>query len=118
MEDLNNIETKIIRTQDENGEVHNFELVDVVEVDGNEYGLLVYVDEDETAETEKSEGCGCSNEECGCEEEEEIIIMKLNKSGESYSFETIEDDDEFSKVVEYLETECADDDEEDEEDAE
>lgn len=112
MEDLNNIETKIIKTQDENGEVHNFELIDVVEVDNNEYGLLVYVDENEE---EKTPACQCDEESCECEHEEEIIIMKLNKKGESYSFETIEDDDEFNKVVEYLETECIDEDEDEEE---
>lgn len=112
MEDLNNIESKIIRTQDENGETHNFELVDVVEVDGNEYGLLVYVEEGEVA---KATGCECDDEDCDCESEEEIIIMKLSKNGEAYSFETIENDDEFNKVVEFLETECEEEEEDDEE---
>ena len=38
--------------------------------------------------------------------------MRLNKEGEDYLFETIEDEDEFNKVEEYIKTM---DDEEDEE---
>lgn len=93
------LETKIISTKDENGEVHNFELLDIVEVEGKEYGLLVHVDE----ESECS--CGSeSEEECECEEE--VVIMKLIKNGDDYSFETIEDDEEFNKIVSFIETEC------------
>lgn len=93
MPDLENeqMEPRIIKTQDENGEIHNFELIDIVNIDEQDYGLLVYLDE----EGKKPEN----------EDEEEVVIMRLNKQDEAFTFETIEDDEEFDKVVSYLETE-------------
>ena len=88
--DLEPTEPKIIKTQDENGEIHNFELIDVLNVDDQEYGLLVYLDEKEKTEED---------------EEDEVIIMRLSKQDDAYTFETIENDDEFNKVVSYLENE-------------
>jgi uncharacterized protein YrzB (UPF0473 family) len=79
-------ENNVIKTVDENGKEHNFELVDVVVVDEQEYGLLLYLDED------KEEN----------EEEEEVVIMRLYKENDEYTFETIEDDEEFNKVVDAL----------------
>jgi uncharacterized protein YrzB (UPF0473 family) len=98
MSDLENeqMEPRIIKTQDENGEIHNFELIDIINVDNQDYGLLVYLDE----EGNKPED----------EDEEEVVIMRLSKQDDAFTFETIEDDDEFDRVVSYLET-----DEEDEE---
>lgn len=94
MEEMNleSMEPRIIKTQDENGEIHNFELVDVIHLDDRDYGLLVYLD-----------GKGEETEEG--EEEDEIVIMRLEKIDDAYTFETIEDDDEFNKVVTYLEEE-------------
>ena len=85
--------TRIIKTQDENGEVHSFELIDILEFEGNEYGLLAYMGE---------EGKPASEED---EEEEEVIIMRLSKTDDSYTFETIEDDEEFNRIISYLESE-------------
>ncbi len=84
-------QSKIIKTQDENGQVYNFELIDIMELDGQEYGLLVYLDENKTEEKD--------------EQEEEVVIMKLSKEDDSYTFETIEDDKEFEKIIAYLESE-------------
>ena len=95
-------EPQIIKTQDENGEEHNFELIDVVTVDGNDYGLLLYIDE--TKEESESE----SEDD---EEEEEVVVMKLNKEGDSFTFESIESDEEFNKVLEAINSECDCDDE-------
>jgi hypothetical protein len=86
-------ETKIIKTEDENGNVFNFELIDIIEVDGQEYGLLVMVEE----EGEAAEG---GDDE---EVEEEVVLMRLNSSEDGYTFETIEDDKEFEKVISQLE---------------
>lgn len=93
MQDINfeETESKIIKTQDENGEIHNFELVDIINFDGQDYGLLVHLDGQEEAEDD--------------EEEEEVVIMRLSKQDEAYTFETIEDDDEFNKVISYIEAE-------------
>ena len=98
MQDINfeETESKIIKTQDENGEIHNFELVDIINLDGQDYGLLIHLDGQEETDEDK---------------EEEVVIMRLSKQDEAYTFETIEDDDEFNKVISYIEAEeeCEDD---------
>ena len=91
---MENEERQIIETIDEDGNVINFELYDIVEVDNQEYALLLPADDDEDSE------------------DSELLLMRLNKEGEEYLFETIEDEDEFNKVEEYIKTM---DDEEDEE---
>lgn len=75
-------EDQIIETVDENGNVVKFELYDIVEVDEKEYALLLPADE---------------------EDADEVVLMKITKDGEEYLFETIDDDDEFEKVAEYVE---------------
>ena len=85
-------EDQIIETLDENGNVIKFELYDIVEVDEQEYALLLPVEE---------------------EEGNEVILMRLTNDGEDYLFETIDDDAEFEKVAAYVEN--MDDEEEDEE---
>lgn len=92
---MENDEKQLIETVDEEGNVINFELFDIIEVDEQEYALLLPADTDE----EDSE-------------EGEIVLMRLTKDGEDYLFETIEDDEEFKKVEEYIKTM---EDEEDEE---
>ncbi len=87
-----NMEPKIIKTQDENGEIHNFELLNIVKVDGQDYGLLIYVDEED-------------KEDDLDEDEDEVVIMRLSQEDGSFVLETVEDDNEFNKVLEYLETE-------------
>ena len=85
------VETRIIKTQDENGELYSFELIDVIEYNGREYGLLIHVNEEEPKESSAED------------EEEEVVIMRLNKENDGYVFETIEDDEEFNQIIEYLE---------------
>lgn len=75
-------EDQIIETVDENGNVVKFELFDIVEVDEQEYALLLPVGE---------------------EEAEEVVLMKITKDGEEYLFETIDNDEEFEKVATYVE---------------
>lgn len=92
---MENDEKQLIETVDEEGNVINFELFDIIEVDEQEYALLLPAEADE----EDSE-------------EGEIVLMRLTKDGEDYLFETIDDDEEFKKVEEYIKTM---EDEEDEE---
>ena len=73
----------LIETVDEQGNVINFELFDIVEVDEQEYALLL------PAERE--------------EDDEELVLMRLSKDGEDYIFESIDNDEEFNKVAEYVE---------------
>lgn len=75
-------EDQIIETLDENGNVIKFELYDIVEVDEQEYALLLPVEE---------------------EEGDEVVLMKLTKDDEDYLFETIDDDEEFDRVANYVE---------------
>lgn len=109
MENFENadLENQIIQTEDEEGNLHNFELIDIIEVDSQEYGILLYVDEEATKSDDE-------------DEEEELAIMRLVKEGEGYIFETIEDEAEFEKVSAFVEAELNaeldDEDEEDEED--
>lgn len=79
-------EEQLIETIDEEGNVINFELIDIIEMDGQEYGLLLPKDDEES------------------EEEKEVVLMRLTKEGEEYVFEMIEDDEEFNKVVDYIDT--------------
>ncbi len=83
---MENEEKQLIETVDEEGNVINFELFDIIEVDGQEYALLL----PPNAEEESEDG--------------EILLMRLTKDGDDYLFETIEDDDEFNKVEEYIKT--------------
>ncbi|MEE3350149.1 MAG: DUF1292 domain-containing protein [Candidatus Gastranaerophilaceae bacterium] len=91
---MENEENQLIETVDEDGNVINFELYDIVEVDGQEYALLLPAEEEDDSD------------------EAEIVIMRLTKDGEDYIFETIEDDDEFNKVAEYVENLTDEEDEE------
>ena len=76
---------QMIETIDEEGNKVVFELLDIVTVDNIEYALLLPVEEKKK------------------EEEGEILVMRLKKDGEEFSFEAIEDDDEFNKIAEYIE---------------
>ena len=86
-------QSKIIKTQDENGKIYNFEFIDILEFEGQEYGLLMYIDEENDSVSKDEQN------------EEEVVIMKLIKNNDNYIFETIDDDKEFEKVVAYLESE-------------
>lgn len=69
---------------DEKGEEVEFEYLDTIEMDGNEYAVLLPVDEaDDEEETET----------------EEVIILKLatDESGED-SFVSVDDEGELQKV--------------------
>lgn len=79
-------ENRIIETVDEEGNVITFELYDIIEVEEKEYALLLPAEDDDNSE------------------EGSIVIMRLAKDGEDYIFETIDDDNEFNKVAEYVES--------------
>ncbi len=83
---MENEENQLIETVDENGNVITFELYDIVEVDEQEYALLLPAEEEDESD------------------EAELVIMKLTKDGEDYLFETIDDEAEFEKVASYVES--------------
>jgi uncharacterized protein YrzB (UPF0473 family) len=75
----------IVILVDENGDEVEFEHIDTIEMNGNEYVVLAPLGEEVTEETD----------------EEEIVILKVdhNEDGED-TFVTIEDDDELDDVFE------------------
>lgn len=81
-------EDNIIETIDEDGEVIKFELFDVIEFEEKEYALLLPVGVEVDEESDESE----------------MVLMRLVKDGEDYSFETIDDEEEFERVSDYLES--------------
>ena len=95
---MEELESNIIQTKDENGELQSFELIDVFTVNDKDYAALIKVSEDGTPLDK--------------DEEEELILMRLIEEEDSYTFEEIEDDDEFNAVVDAFENEIDDEDEE------
>lgn len=95
---MENEENQLIETIDEEGNIITFELYDIIEVDGQEYALLLPADDNEDSD------------------EAELVIMRLTKDGEDYIFETIDNDAEFEKVAAYVES--LEDDEEPEDEVE
>ncbi len=76
-------ENKIIETIDEEGNPVKFELYNIIEFEDKDYALLRPLESEDT---------------------EELVLMEIVADGEEYSFETIEDDDEFERVSEYIES--------------
>lgn len=73
----------VIETVDENGNSIKFELFNMINFEGKDYALLLPVDK---------------------EQSEELVLMEIIKDGEDYSFASIEDDDEFERVSDYIES--------------
>ena len=80
-EELDNI----IVLNDENGEEVPFEFLDVIELDDEEYVVLLPVEEDEESETEG-----------------EVVILKIEdtESEEEESYVSVEDEEILNKVFE------------------
>ncbi len=84
-------EVAVVETTDEDGNVHYFEPVEEFEIDGSLYALLVY----------QGDSLDAPDSEEGYEEE--FVVMKVTLDGEDRVYESIEDEDEFNKVIEQLE---------------
>lgn len=68
---------------DDDGTTIKCELYDIVEFDGKQYAVLAEKDYED--------------------EEPELVLMRYTEEGEESYFETIDDDDEFERVSEYIE---------------
>jgi hypothetical protein len=88
-------ETDIIETTDEDGQVHIFEKISELEVDGQEYALLIYKGNSYDGETDEKKDEGY---------EEEVVVMKISYEDGQEVFEAIEDEAEFEKVVAYIDS--------------
>ena len=95
-------EADIIETTDEDGKVHIFEKVRELEIDGQEYALLIYKgnEYEEAAEGKDEEGY-----------DEEVVVMRISYENDEEVFEAIEDEAEFERVVAFIENMEDEDDE-------
>lgn len=79
----------LVETVDADGNVVSFNLFDIFEFENKEYALLIPL--------------GSTEEGVDLEDDEDLVIMRLINENDEYSFETIDDDEEFDKVSAYLE---------------
>lgn len=79
--DVEETKEEIVTLVDEDGNEHDFSVVDIIEVDGKEYALLLPTEGE------------------GDEETEDILVLRFEED----NLVMIEDEDEFNKVVQYLE---------------
>lgn len=92
---MEEVENNIIEITDEEGNSTECELCDIIEFEGNQYAILLEADADI--------------------DEAEMVLMKYYEEDGESIFETIEDDDEFEKVSQYVENLDYEEDAEDEE---
>ncbi|MBR3605103.1 MAG: DUF1292 domain-containing protein [Candidatus Gastranaerophilales bacterium] len=76
---------EIIKVIGEQGEEIFMKLQEIVNVEGQDYALMSIVEEDTLPTSDN--------------EEDELIIMKMNKTDDECTFEVIESDEEFNMVA-------------------
>ena len=86
-------EQNIVEIMDEEGVATQCDVYDVVEFEGKSYALLLPLDEDD--------------------EEAELIVLEYIEEGDECYFQSIDDEEEFDKVCEYIQSLEFDDEEED-----
>ncbi len=87
-------EQNYVEILDEEGNVTRCEIYDVIDMDGKTYAMLLPLSEDEN------------------DEDSEVIVMEYIEEGEEGYFQNIEDDEEFQKVCDYIQSLDDEDDEE------
>lgn len=95
-------ETDLIETVDEDGQVHIFERISELEIEGQEYALLIYKGNEL--------GEGVDEPEEGYDEN--VVVMRITHENGEEVFENIEDEAEFERVVAYIESMEGDDEDE------
>ena len=93
-EELENEEQQYVEVLWEDGTVVKCEIYDVIDFEEKTYALLFPLECEEDSE------------------DEELIVMEYVEEGEEGYFQNIEDEDEFNRVCEYIQS--MDDDEEEE----
>lgn len=116
------VESHLVETTDEDGNVHIFEKIDEFDVEDNRYALLLYMGEQEEGGTlakaaeqlsqklsgatmgehhEHGPDCNHNHDEEG---DEELVIMKVVKGDDGADWlEEIETDEEYEQAVAHLE---------------
>lgn len=78
-------ELNLVELSDEEGNVTSCEIYDIVEFEGKTYALLLPV-------------------ELAGEDEPELIVLEYIEEDEEGTFVSIEDEDEFNRVCDYIES--------------
>lgn len=78
-------ELNLVELADEEGNVTNCEIYDIVEFEGKTYALLLPVDNES-------------------EEDPELIVLEYIEENDEGSFISIEDEEEFNRVCDYIES--------------
>ncbi|MEB3246201.1 MAG: hypothetical protein VKJ06_09505 [Vampirovibrionales bacterium] len=104
---------ELVETTDEAGLVHYFEKVEEVDFEGQRYALLIYrgneqdgfkgADDAEKPEHVHGEGCSHEHDDAEGGYDEEVVLMRVIVEDGTDVYEAIEDDDEFNKVLTYIE---------------
>ena len=79
---------ELLELVDEDGNKVQMEVLDILTVDDKEYALLMPPHEHSEDEADN---------------ETEVVVMRIKRDGEDYVLELIEDEEEFSRVEEYIE---------------
>ena len=82
---MTNEEPNFVELCDEEGNITKCEVYDIVDFEEKTYALLLPLD-DET------------------EEDPELIVLEYLEEGEECYFQNIEDEDEFERICEYIES--------------
>lgn len=98
----------IITLLGDNGEQQQFELLDIIEVEGREYALLLPLDETGDAD---GEGEGDASDADGDGDEEVGVVVLRFEADETLTH--IDDEEEFQRVVAALEKMSDEDEDED-----
>ena len=77
-------EQNIVEIMDEEGVATQCEVYDVIEFEGKSYALLLPLDEDD--------------------EDAELIVLEYIEEGDECYFQSIDDEEEFDKVCEYIQS--------------
>ena len=79
-------EQNFVEIYDENGQVVKCEVFDIIDFEGKTYTLLLQQDEDEIGDSA------------------EVIVMEYIEEGDDCYFQNIDDEEEFKRVCEYIES--------------
>lgn len=88
------VNENIIEITDDDGTVIKCELYDIIEFENKQYALLIEADAQD--------------------DEPEVVLMRYVEEGDESFFETIDDDEEFEKISNYIESLDTDEDEDEE----
>ena len=88
-------EIQVISLEDEHGENHDFEIIDMITDNGSDYyALLPYFENPEELDDKADDTM-------------EVIIMKLSKQGEEEVLESIEDEEEYNRIADIFDDRLA-----------